>query len=170
MNGGDVKVQPPSGENVNEASMECDPIDDSKSAVGDFGFQETSSERHSGTSLVLAQVESRASIPPLEVDLDDIEESDFDKNQNQKLQGADKDEKSKRREKQKDKEDRLAISLVPDFNMRCIWFQLVLKIFTCVEKNKYKLLKEDCWKIMLLRMLMNLRNWLEALQIAVLCG
>uniref|UniRef100_A0A1J3HSM0 rRNA biogenesis protein RRP5 n=1 Tax=Noccaea caerulescens TaxID=107243 RepID=A0A1J3HSM0_NOCCA len=106
MNGGDVKVQPPSEENVNEASMECDPIDDSKSAVGDFGFQETSSERHSGTSLVLAQVESRASIPPLEVDLDDMEESDFDKNQNQKLQGADKDEKSKRREKQKDKEDR----------------------------------------------------------------
>lgn len=113
-NGCNIRVQPPSEENGDEASMECDPINGSKSAVGDFGFQDTSSERHSGTSLVLAQVESRASIPALEVDLDDIEESDFDKNQNKKLQGADKDEKIKRREKQKDKEDRLAISLVPD--------------------------------------------------------
>ncbi|XP_024014881.1 rRNA biogenesis protein RRP5 isoform X2 [Eutrema salsugineum] len=111
MNGDDVEAQPPSEENANEGSMECDPINDSKSrvlaAVGDFGFQETTGERHNGTSLVLAQVESRASIPPLEVDLDDIEESDFDNNQNQeKLQGANKDEKSKRREKQKDKEER----------------------------------------------------------------
>lgn len=118
MNGDDVKSQPPSEEIDNEASMECDPINDSKSknlaAVGDFGFCEISGERHSGASLVLAQVESRASIPPLEVDLDDIEESDFDNNQNkEKLRGADKDEKSKRREKQKDKEERLVISLVP---------------------------------------------------------
>ncbi|KAF8085254.1 hypothetical protein N665_0674s0019 [Sinapis alba] len=106
MNGDDDKAQPRSEENANEDSMECDPINDSKpgvlTAVGDFGFQET----NSGTSMVLAQVESRASILPLEVDLDDIEEADFGNNQNQKLQGADKDEKSKRREKQKDKEER----------------------------------------------------------------
>ncbi|CAH2053972.1 unnamed protein product [Thlaspi arvense] len=111
MDGDDVEAQPPSEENANEAIMECDSVNGSKSggtaAVGDFGFLETSGERHSGTSLVLAQVESRASISPLEVDLDDIEESDVDKNHNQeKLQGADKDEKSKRRDKQKDKEER----------------------------------------------------------------
>ncbi|RIA05786.1 hypothetical protein BRARA_K00989, partial [Brassica rapa] len=106
VNGDDDTAQPRSEENADEASMECDPINDSKSgvlaAVGDFGFQET----NSGTSLAIAQVESRASILPLEVDLDDIEEADLDKNQNQKLQGADKDEKSKRKEKQKDKEER----------------------------------------------------------------
>ncbi|KAG2317978.1 hypothetical protein Bca4012_069048 [Brassica carinata] len=106
MNGDDDKSPPRSEENADEASMECDPINDLKpgvlTAVGDFGFQET----NSGTSVALAQVESRASILPLEVDLDDIEEADFDKNQNQKLQEANKDEKSKRREKQKDKEER----------------------------------------------------------------
>ncbi|KAL0900332.1 hypothetical protein Bca101_084293 [Brassica carinata] len=110
MNDDDVEAQPPSEEHADEASMECDQINDSKSgvlaAVGDFGFQETGYERQSGTSLVLAQVESRASIPPLEVDLDDIEESGFDNDQNEKLQGVAKDEKSKRREKQKDKEER----------------------------------------------------------------
>lgn len=118
MSGDDVEAQPSCEDNANETSMECDPINDPKSevlaAVGDFGFQETSGGRHSGTSVVLAQLESRASIPPLEVDLDDIEETDFNNVQNQeKLQGADKDEKSKRREKQKDREERLAISLVP---------------------------------------------------------
>ncbi|KAJ0242497.1 S1 domain-containing protein [Hirschfeldia incana] len=106
INGDDEEAQPPSEENANDSSMECDPVNDSKpgvlTAVGEFGFQET----NSGTSVALAQVESRASILPLEVDLDDIEESDFDNNQNQKLQGANKDEKSKRREKQKDKEER----------------------------------------------------------------
>ncbi|XP_010489787.1 PREDICTED: rRNA biogenesis protein RRP5-like [Camelina sativa] len=111
MSGDDVDAQPPSEENANETSMECDPINDPKSgvlvAVSDFGFQETSAGKHSGTSVVLAQVESRASIPPLEVDLDDIEETDIDNGQNHgKLQGADKDEKSKRREKQKDREER----------------------------------------------------------------
>ncbi|KAL0817225.1 rRNA biogenesis protein RRP5 isoform X1 [Brassica napus] len=110
MNDDDVKAQPPSEENAKEDSMECDPINDLKSgvlaAVGNFGFQETGSERQSGTSLVLAQVESRASIPALEVNLDDIEEAGFDNDQNEKLQGVDKDEKSKRREKQKDKEER----------------------------------------------------------------
>ncbi|CDY69691.1 BnaCnng64810D, partial [Brassica napus] len=89
VNGDDDTAQPRSEENADEASMECDPINDSN-----------------GTSLAIAQVESRASILPLEVDLDDIEEADLDKNQNQKLQGADKDEKSKRKEKQKDKEER----------------------------------------------------------------
>jgi len=166
MNGDDDKAQPLSEDNT---SMECDPINDPKSevlaAVDDFGFQETSG----GTSLVLAQVESRASIPPLEVDLDDIEETDFDSSQNQeKLLGANKDEKSKRREKQKDKEERLVISL--ETKMLYIWFQLILKNYTCVERRKYKLLKEDCWSIMHLRMLMNLRNWLEALQTAALSG
>ncbi|KAH0904854.1 hypothetical protein HID58_044357 [Brassica napus] len=106
VNGDDEKAEPFSEEKANEANMECDPINESESgvltAVGDFGFQET----NSGTSLAIAQVESRASILPLEVDLDDIEEADLDKNQNQKLQGADKDEKSKRRERQKDKEER----------------------------------------------------------------
>ncbi|CAN8259671.1 unnamed protein product [Cochlearia groenlandica] len=110
MNGDDVKSKSLSEENNSETSMDCDPIKDSKSgalaAVRDFGFQETSSEIHNGTSLALAQVESRASIPALEVDLDDIEEPDFDNSQTQKLQGANKDEKSKRREKQKDKEER----------------------------------------------------------------
>ncbi|KAH0904849.1 hypothetical protein HID58_044352 [Brassica napus] len=103
VNGDDEKAEPFSEEKANEANMECDPINESESgvltAVGDFGFQET----NSGTSLAIAQVESRASILPLEVDLDDIEEADLDKNQNQKLQGADKDEKSKRRERQKDR-------------------------------------------------------------------
>ncbi|WZY95790.1 rRNA biogenesis protein RRP5 [Brassica napus] len=110
MNDDDDKTQPPSDENAKEDSMECDPVNDSKSgvlaAVGDFGFQETGYERHSGSSLVLSQVESRASIPALEVNIDDIEESGFDNDQNEKLQGVDKDEKSKRREKQKDKEER----------------------------------------------------------------
>lgn len=177
MNGDDVKAQPPSEEKADETSMECDPINDPNTevlaAVGDFGFQETSGGRHSGASLVLAQVDSRASIPPLEVDLDDIEEMDFDNNQNQeKLLGADKDEKSKRREKQKDKEERLAISLVPhlETKMLYIWYQLILKKSTCVERKKYKLLKEDCWSIMHLRVLMSLRNWLEALQTAALSG
>lgn len=134
MNGDDVKAQPPSEDDANETSMECDTINNPKSevlaAAENFGFQETSGGRHSGTSLVLAQVESRASIPPLEVDLDDIEETDFDNNQNQeKLQGADKDEKSNRREKQKDKEERSAISIVPHlkFKMLYIWFQPMLK-------------------------------------------
>ncbi|KAF3603015.1 hypothetical protein F2Q69_00038690 [Brassica cretica] len=106
VNGDDEKAEPFSEQKANEANMECDPINESESgvltAVGDFGFQET----NSGTSLAIAQVESRASILPLEVDLDDIEEADLDKNQNQKLQGDDKDEKSKRRERQKDKEER----------------------------------------------------------------
>ncbi|KAJ4893416.1 RNA binding [Raphanus sativus] len=111
MNDDDVKAQTPSEENADEEdSMECDAVNDSKSgvlaAVGDFGFQETGFERHSGTSLVLSQVESRASVPPLEVDLDDIEESGYENDQKEKLRGVDKDEKSKRREKQKDKEER----------------------------------------------------------------
>ncbi|KFK38561.1 hypothetical protein AALP_AA3G129700 [Arabis alpina] len=99
INGDDVKPKSPSEKNDDEASMECDN--------NDFSFQETSGERPSGASLVLSQVESRASIRPLEVDLEDIEESDLDNNHNhEKLHGADKDEKSKRREKQKDKEER----------------------------------------------------------------
>ncbi|CAH8356759.1 unnamed protein product [Eruca vesicaria subsp. sativa] len=97
MNGDDDKAEPRSEENTDEASMECDPIND-------FGFQET----NSGTSLALAQIESRAkaSFLPVEIDLGDTEEAEFDNNQNQKLKGDDKDEKSKRREKQKDKEER----------------------------------------------------------------
>ncbi|KAL0691315.1 hypothetical protein Bca4012_090994 [Brassica carinata] len=114
VNGDDEKAEPFSEEKANEANMECDPINESESgvltAVGDFGFQKT----NSGTSLAIAQVESRASILPLEVDLDDIEEADLDKNQNQKLQGADKDEKSKRRERQKDKEERLLENHAPE--------------------------------------------------------
>lgn len=117
MNSDDDKAQPRSEENADEASMECDPIDDSKSgvltAVGDFGFN--------GTSLAIAQVESRASILPLEVDLDDIEESGYENDQKEKLRGVDKDEKSKRREKQKDKEERLAISLVPDLKATMLY-------------------------------------------------
>ena len=139
MNDDDVKAQPPSEENAKEDSMECDPINDLKSgvlaAVGNFGFQETGSERQSGTSLVLAQVESRASIPALEVNLDDIEEAGFDNDQNEKLQGVDKDEKSKRREKQKDKEERLAISVVPQMLLIYLVSSCAYGNYLCRERK-----------------------------------
>ncbi|VVA97359.1 unnamed protein product [Arabis nemorensis] len=63
INGDDIMPKSPSEENDDEVSMECD-MNDSK----------LRDERHSGASLVLAQVESRGSIRALEVDLGDIDE------------------------------------------------------------------------------------------------
>ncbi|XP_039057637.1 rRNA biogenesis protein RRP5-like [Hibiscus syriacus] len=65
-------------------------------------------EYESGASSVLAQAESRASIPPLEVTIDDIEHADMDISQNQANNdnAITIDEKSKKREKKKAKEER----------------------------------------------------------------
>ncbi|GMJ14782.1 Ribosomal RNA Processing 5 [Hibiscus trionum] len=66
-------------------------------------------EYESGASSVLAQAESRASIPPLDVTMDDIEHSDIDilSSHNQANNEASTiDEKNKRREKKKAKEER----------------------------------------------------------------
>lgn len=65
---------------------------------------------------VLAQVESRASILPLEVSLDDIEQADMDVavswTEEHAAVADTKDEKSKRRAKRKQKEDRSPFSFL----------------------------------------------------------
>ncbi|KAL4342371.1 hypothetical protein GQ457_08G016920 [Hibiscus cannabinus] len=67
-------------------------------------------EYESGASSVLAQAESRASVPALEVTMDDIEHDDLDvlisQNQADNNNVITIDEKSKRREKKKAKEER----------------------------------------------------------------
>ena len=60
-----------------------------------------------GECLVLAQAESRASIPALEVSLDDIDQTEMDLNQEQIYEADTINEKNMRRSKKKDKEERL---------------------------------------------------------------
>ena len=61
-----------------------------------------------GECLVLAQAESRASIPALEVSLDDIDQTEMDNLNQEQIYEADTiNEKNMRRSKKKDKEERL---------------------------------------------------------------
>lgn len=67
-------------------------------------------ESEGGEALVLAQTESRASVPPLEVTLEDIEQPVMDNVVSQNMERIDvadnKDEKNKRQAKKKAKEER----------------------------------------------------------------
>lgn len=76
-----------------------------------IGLQNMDIEGENGDCLDLAQVESRASIPPLEVSLDDIDQPDMDNlvssNQKQIDEADTINEKNKRRPKKKAKEERL---------------------------------------------------------------
>ncbi|XP_044501490.1 rRNA biogenesis protein RRP5 [Mangifera indica] len=67
-------------------------------------------ESEDGEALVLAQTESRASVPPLEVTLEDIEQPVMDNVVSQNMERIDvadnKDEKNKRQAKKKAKEER----------------------------------------------------------------
>ncbi|KAE8666126.1 RNA binding,RNA binding isoform 2 [Hibiscus syriacus] len=71
-------------------------------------------EYESGASSVLSQAESRASIPPLEVTIDDIEHADMDISQNQANNddAISIDKKSKKRGKKKTKEERSFVTLI----------------------------------------------------------
>ncbi|XP_010557958.1 PREDICTED: rRNA biogenesis protein RRP5 isoform X2 [Tarenaya hassleriana] len=102
----DDKMQPASSEMPGKASMQCDDISDTDSEASAEIREEITIEN--GTSMVLSQVESRASVPPLEVDLDEIEQYDFavDQSKVQQEEEDKKDEKNKRRAKKKAKEER----------------------------------------------------------------
>ncbi|KAH9602114.1 hypothetical protein KSS87_015915 [Heliosperma pusillum] len=91
-----------------EGSADFDDIDDSVSKVNIGVSQVSHSSRDEVHELAIAQVESRASVPPLEVTLDDVDEDGvdelFDLKESQ-IVGA-PDEKNKRRAMKKAKEDR----------------------------------------------------------------
>ncbi|OMO68743.1 hypothetical protein COLO4_29434 [Corchorus olitorius] len=105
----DIDNQLPSEEESEEDTEENGVMDETRSLLLTDSTLGMDIEYENGPSSVLAQAESRASIPPLEVTLDDIEHSDLDilASQNQASNDAvDMDEKSTRRAKKKAKEDR----------------------------------------------------------------
>lgn len=75
-----------------------------------LGAQNIDIEVESGECPILAQVESRASIPPLEVSLDEIDEPDMDNLVGRSQEHVDKTdtihERNKRQAKKKAKEER----------------------------------------------------------------
>ncbi|OMO51868.1 hypothetical protein CCACVL1_29542 [Corchorus capsularis] len=105
----DIDNQLPSEEESEDDTEENGVMDETRSLLLTDSTLGMDIEYENGPSSVLAQAESRASIPPLEVTLDDIEHSDLDilASQNQASNDAvDMDEKSTRRAKKKAKEDR----------------------------------------------------------------
>lgn len=109
-----ITEQEQSDEDIEETGVEDDDVDDEARSILLTDSTGMDIEYGSGASDVLAQAESRASIPPLDVTLDDIEHSDMENfiSQNQKNNEATTiDEKNKRRAKKKAKEERSFISL-----------------------------------------------------------
>ncbi|XP_050226780.1 rRNA biogenesis protein RRP5 [Mercurialis annua] len=108
-NGNDTDVK----EESSEAISEKDHIDDSSSKLLESSSHEIEGmdiESEDEELAVLAQAESRASVPPLDVTLDDVEHSDIDGTIGQNLEhtGDEKtiNEKEMRQEKKKKKEER----------------------------------------------------------------
>ncbi|XP_065632266.1 rRNA biogenesis protein RRP5 [Quercus suber] len=107
-------IELPSKQESDEATRENGSIDDTRLVTFPgsslIGLQNMDIEGENGDCLVLAQVESRASIPPLEVSLDDIDQPDMDNlvssNQAQIDEADTINEKNKRRPKKKAKEER----------------------------------------------------------------
>ncbi|KAK6244021.1 hypothetical protein QUC31_010430 [Theobroma cacao] len=103
----DIDIQIPSNE---ESDEDVEETDDTRSRMLTDSTLGMAIEYENGASSILAQAESRASIPPLEVTLDDIEHSDMDilvsQNQANSNEAVTGDEKNKRRAKKKAKEDR----------------------------------------------------------------
>ncbi|XP_074276479.1 rRNA biogenesis protein RRP5 [Silene latifolia] len=93
-----------------EGSEDFDAVDDSASNmnIGVSQISHSVSEVEHENELAIAQVESRASVPPLEVTLDDVEEDGVDERfdlKESQIVGV-LDEKNKRRAMKKAKEDR----------------------------------------------------------------
>ncbi|KAJ0089046.1 hypothetical protein Patl1_32885 [Pistacia atlantica] len=108
---GDNDLQMLSEEETDEDIEENGSHDHSSMLDGSLPAAEDSDdESEDGEDMVLAQSESRASVPPLEVTLEDIEQPDMDDVVGQSTEHIDeadnKDEKNKRRAKKKAKEER----------------------------------------------------------------
>lgn len=106
----DNDIQTPSKDESDEEIEEAGVMDDARSIMLTESTQGLDIEFESGASSVLAQAESRASIPALEVTLDDIEHPDVDiligQNQANSSEAVVTDQKNKRKEKKKAKEER----------------------------------------------------------------
>ncbi|XVF75995.1 hypothetical protein PTKIN_Ptkin13bG0232000 [Pterospermum kingtungense] len=106
----DNDIQIPSKEESDEEIEETGDMDEARSRMLTDNTLVMDIEFENGASSVLAQAESRASIPPLEVTLDDIEHSDVDilisQNQANSSEAVATDEKNKRKAKKKAKEER----------------------------------------------------------------
>ncbi|XWS56135.1 hypothetical protein CRYUN_Cryun09bG0060500 [Craigia yunnanensis] len=106
----DIDIRIPSIEESDEEIEETGFMDDARSIMLTDSIHGLNIEFESGAISVLAQAESRASIPPLEVTLDDIDHSDMDilisQNQANSNEAVAIDEKNKRRAKKKAKEKR----------------------------------------------------------------
>ena len=108
-------IELPSKQESDEAIRENGSSDDTRLVMFPgsslIGLQNMDIEGENGDCMVLAQVESRAFIPPLEVSLDDIDQPDMDNlvssNQAQIDEADTINEKNKRRPKKKAKEERL---------------------------------------------------------------
>ena len=87
-----------------------DAITENSYTVGNWNLDNLNVECENGEHQILAEVEARASVLPLEVPLDDIEAIDTDKQVNQNIESVDNpealDEKNKRRAKKKAREER----------------------------------------------------------------
>ncbi|XVE75785.1 hypothetical protein DITRI_Ditri12bG0120500 [Diplodiscus trichospermus] len=105
----DIDIQVPLKEESDEEIEETVVKDEARSIMLTNSTHGQDIEFENGTSSVLAQAESRASIPPLDVTLDDIEHCDMDilnsQNQADSNEAVAIDEKNKRRAK-KAKEER----------------------------------------------------------------
>ncbi|MBA0857666.1 hypothetical protein Goshw_015409 [Gossypium schwendimanii] len=104
-----ITEQEESDEDIEETGVADDDADDEARSILLTDSTGMDIEYRSGVSDVLAQAESRASIPPLDVTLDDIEHSDMENfiSENQENNEVTAiDEKSKRRAKKKAKEER----------------------------------------------------------------
>ncbi|XP_022743667.1 rRNA biogenesis protein RRP5 isoform X2 [Durio zibethinus] len=106
----DIDNQIHSKEESDEEIEGSGVMDDGRSIILTDNPHGMDIEFEAGASSVLAQAESRASIPPLEVTLDDIEHSDMDilvsQNQTNSNEAVTIDEKNKRLAKKKAKEER----------------------------------------------------------------
>ncbi|MBA0650878.1 hypothetical protein Goklo_018256, partial [Gossypium klotzschianum] len=104
-----ITEQEESDEDIEETGVADDDADDEARSILLTDSTGMDIEYRSGVSDVLAQAESRASIPPLDVTLDDIEHSDMENfiSENQENNEVTAiDEKSKRQAKKKAKEER----------------------------------------------------------------
>ena len=132
-------IELPSKQESDEAIRENGSSDDTRLVTFPgsslIGLQNMDIEGENGDCMVLAQVESRASIPPLEVSLDDIDQPDMDNlvssNQAQIDEADTINEKNKRRPKKKAKEERLFqfLTLI-QFLVHC--FQRASSLFSSI--------------------------------------
>ena len=108
-------TQEPSEQENDEDSEDAEPLEDAKViSFPDSGFpglQSMDVDSENPEIPALAQAESRASIPPLEVTLDDTDQSYVDNTMSQKQEqgidmGGDPDVKGKKQAKRKAKEER----------------------------------------------------------------